>query len=104
MRMFIILTILLTSTICFAQRVAPTTTEFIIIKENDNQVRVTRRNIIDNELLLTIKELRNKLRELKAMKDKINADHQKSLDKINQEITQAQANIDEAIRLGVVEE
>lgn len=91
------------SSVVFAQRFVPTTTEFIVIKENDEQVRVTRRDIIDNDLILTIKELRNKLRELRAIKDKINADHDKAILKINQEITQAQANIDEALRLGVIE-
>lgn len=100
---WIIILLLASANVVFAQPFAPTTTEFVVIKENDNQARVTQRRIIENDLVLTIKDLRNKLRELKAAKDKINADHDKAILKINQEITQAQANIDEAIRLGVIE-
>lgn len=91
------------SSIVFAQKDTPRT-GYTITRESDTQVKITKTSTIDVDVIVTLKDLRNKLQDLIKSKAKLDRDYLKATAQIDQDIVQAQANIDEAIRLGIIEE
>lgn len=79
-------------------------TGYTITRESDTQVKITKTSTIDVDVIVTLKDLRNKLQDLIKSKARLDREYQKETVNIDQEITQAQSNINEAIRLGIIEE
>lgn len=102
-KIFLVIIFLVIATTVFAQRNALNGREYVIERETDTSVRITKTTSVDVVNIKTIAELRAAIRDYQRTKIQIQTETNKRIQELDTLIAETQTLIAEAIRLGVTE-